>query len=77
MVFFQAAGLVVARVGATQLAEDSCVQDSGGWGGVTLAHNLRSREEVDAVVAQAHAAGASVGRWPAETYLGRILRGLP
>lgn len=70
VVFFQAAGLVVALWGRSQLAEDSCVQDGGGWGGVTLAHNTRSRAEVDAVMAQAQAAGGRVGRRPAETFWG-------
>ena len=70
VVFFQAAGLVVALWGRAQLAEDSCVTDGGGWGGVTLAYNTRDRAQVDVVVAQAEAAGAVVGRRPAETFWG-------
>ena len=35
------------------------ITDPGGWGGVTLAHNVRSREAVDAVLAEAAAAGAA------------------
>ena len=42
VVFFQAGGLVFALWGRDQLAEDSGVEDAGGWGGVTLAHNVRS-----------------------------------
>jgi catechol 2,3-dioxygenase-like lactoylglutathione lyase family enzyme len=68
--FFSAGGMVVALWGREQLAEDSCVPDSGGWGGVTLAHNVRSPAEVDAVVEQARAAGARVGREPAPTSWG-------
>jgi hypothetical protein len=41
-VFFQAGGMIVALWGRGQLAEDSGVQDGGGWGGITLAHNVRS-----------------------------------
>jgi len=45
------------------LADDSGVeQDSGGWGGVTLAHNVGSPEEVDAVLIEAQAAGGTVAR---------------
>lgn len=68
--FFQAGGLVVALWGRAELAADSCVEDSGGWGGVTLAYNTRSRDEVDAVIADARAAGARIGREPAETFWG-------
>ncbi len=68
--FFQAGGMVVSLWGRDQLAEDSAVTDSGGWGGVTLAHNVGSPEEVDAVLAEAEAAGAIIGRPGAETFWG-------
>jgi predicted lactoylglutathione lyase len=68
--FFQAGGMVVALWGRDQLAEDSCVEDSGGWGGVTLAYNARSEEEVDAVIAEAERAGATVPRRGARTFWG-------
>src|SRR5919106_6807027 len=42
VVFFQAGCMIVALWGRDQLAEDTVVTDSGGWGGVTLAHNVRS-----------------------------------
>ena len=70
VVFFQCGGMVVALWSRTKLAEDSGVDDSGGWGGVTLAHNVRSAAEVDAVLAQASAAGAVVVRPGAETFWG-------
>ena len=62
VVFFQAGGMVVALWGRDKLAEDSAVQDNGGWGGVTLAYNVGSAEEVDAVIGEARAAGAVIGR---------------
>jgi catechol 2,3-dioxygenase-like lactoylglutathione lyase family enzyme len=68
--FFQAGGMVVAIWDRAQLAEDSGVEDSGGWGGVTLAHNVRSPGEVDAVIEEARAAGAGIVREPAETFWG-------
>ncbi|MDQ6910074.1 MAG: VOC family protein [Actinomycetota bacterium] len=70
VVFFQAGGMIVALWDRAGLAEDSVVEDPGGWGGVTLAYCTRSREEVDAVVAEASAAGAVIGREPAETFWG-------
>jgi uncharacterized protein len=70
VVFFQAGGMIVALWGRTQLAEDSVVLDSGGWGGITLAHNVRSPAEVDAVLAEAAAAGATIARAGAETFWG-------
>ena len=70
VVFFQACGMIVALWGREQLAEDTAVQDSGGWGGVTLAYNTRSPVEVDAVIAEAEAAGATIPRAGAETFWG-------
>jgi uncharacterized protein len=70
VVFFQAGGMIVALWGRDKLAEDSGVQDSGGWGGVTLAYNARSPEEVDQVVEEARAAGATIVREGAETFWG-------
>jgi len=70
VVFFQAGGSVVALWSRERLAEDSCVTDSPGWGGITLSHNVRSPAEVDAVIEQARAAGARIGREPAETFWG-------
>jgi predicted lactoylglutathione lyase len=70
VVFFQAGGMIVALWGRAKLAEDSEVSDSGGWGGITLAYNTRSNAEVDEVIEQARAAGATIGREPAETFWG-------
>jgi uncharacterized glyoxalase superfamily protein PhnB len=46
------------------------VEDGLGWGGVTLALNVASPAEVDAVTEEARAAGATIGREPAETFWG-------
>lgn len=70
VVFFQAGETVVALWDRARLAEDSCVEDGGGWGGITLAVNVASPEEVDAIAAEARAAGARIGREPAETFWG-------
>jgi predicted lactoylglutathione lyase len=68
--FFQAGGMVFALWDRAKLAEDSVVNDSGGWGGVTLAYCTRSTEEVDRVIEEARKAGATIGREPAETFWG-------
>jgi catechol 2,3-dioxygenase-like lactoylglutathione lyase family enzyme len=68
--FFESGGMVVALWHRDELAADSAVSDGGGWGGVTLAHNVSSPEEVDAVLAEAEAAGATIGRPGAETFWG-------
>lgn len=70
IVFFQAGGMVVGLWGRDELAEDSAVDDPGGWGGITLAHNVRSPAEVDALLAAAEAAGATIGRPGAPTEWG-------
>ena len=65
VIFFQTGGLIVALWRREQLAGDS-----GGWGGITLAYNTRSPAEVDAVIAEAEAAGATIPRHGAETFWG-------
>ncbi|MFN2628916.1 MAG: VOC family protein [Gaiellaceae bacterium] len=70
VVFFQAGGMIVALWSRTELAADSGVRDGGGWGGVTLAHNVRSPAEVDAVLVEAERAGATIARGGAEAFWG-------
>jgi catechol 2,3-dioxygenase-like lactoylglutathione lyase family enzyme len=70
VVFFSSGGMVLALWSRESLAEDSGVEDTGGWGGITLAHNVRSPAEVDEVVEEARAAGAEIVREPAETFWG-------
>ncbi len=70
VVFFQAGGMIVALWGRDQLAEDSAVEAGSGWGGITLAYNTRSPQEVDEVIEEAREAGATIGREPGETFWG-------
>ena len=70
VVFFQAGGMVLGLWGRDELAADSGVVDGGGWGGVTLAHNVRSPADVDEIVELARKAGANVVREPAEAFWG-------
>lgn len=69
--FMQANGVVLALWGRAALAEDAGVADGGGGsGGVALAHNVTTKPEVDAVMAEAVAAGASVTRAAADVFWG-------
>jgi predicted lactoylglutathione lyase len=68
--FFQAGPMIFALWDREKLAKDSEVEDSGGWGGMTLAYNTRSPEEVDDVLAQAEAAGGTVARPGGKTFYG-------
>lgn len=70
VVFFQAGGMILGLWDRAMLASDSAVEDTGGWGGVTLAYNVTSPTEVDATIAEARAAGARIGRDPAATFWG-------
>jgi catechol 2,3-dioxygenase-like lactoylglutathione lyase family enzyme len=70
VIFFQAGGMIVALWSRERLAEDSGVEDGGGWGGVTLAYNAHHPEEVDTVIGQARAAGAQIAREPGKTFWG-------
>jgi predicted lactoylglutathione lyase len=69
-VFFQAGPLVVSLWGRDKLAKESGVADGGGWGGITLAHNVGSEKEVDEVIEEARAAGATIPREPSKTSWG-------
>lgn len=71
-VFFQAGGQALVLWGRDKLASDSGVEDDGkcSFGGIALAHNVRSADEVDDLVGIAAEAGATITREPAETFWG-------
>lgn len=59
--FYQLGAVALALWGREELAADAGLPiagPGGGFGGIALAHNVRTRDEVDAVLAQAEAAGA-------------------
>ena len=70
--FFQTGGMAVVLWGRSSLAEDAGLPDASGTGfrGVALAHNVRSREEVDDVLDRAQQAGAEITSPAAETFYG-------
>ena len=71
IVFFQTGGMGLALYPRDELAKDANLPAEGsGFGGMTLAYNARSREEVDAVLAQASAAGAKLLKPAEEAFWG-------
>ena len=59
--FFQAGGMALALYPRRDLAKDAGVDEKGsGFAAVELALNVRSKAEVDAVMAEAEAAGARI-----------------
>ena len=76
--FFQANGVVLVLWARQKLAADSGIADEGArWGGIALAHNVASAEEVDAVIERAREAGGTITREPSKTFYGRVRRRLP
>ena len=71
-VFFQAGGQAVVLWGRDKVAADAGIEDDGTstFGGIVLAHNVGSREEVDRVIGAAASAGADVTKVPTETFYG-------
>ena len=71
IVFFQLAGLVMGLYPRHLLAEDALVPaDGSGFSGVTLAHNYPSEAAVDAAMAAALAAGATLKKTPQKVFWG-------
>jgi len=71
-VFFQAGAMVVVLWGRAKLAADAQLPDLElpGFRGVALAHNVRSEQEVDQIIAAAEQAGATVTRPAGPTFYG-------
>jgi uncharacterized protein len=71
VVFFQLGGAILALWAREALAADAGMAPEGsGFTGIALAYNTRSREEVDAVLAEAKAAGATIPKPAEEAFWG-------
>jgi hypothetical protein len=81
IVFFQAGGAALALYGRAELAKDAnqITESQGfsgqgfagqGFSGLTIAYNTRSKQEVDAVMSAAEAAGAKVLKPAQEAFWG-------
>lgn len=69
--FFTLNGAWLSVYPREKLAEDATVPDDGtGFSGMTLAHNVTSEDEVDAVLAEAKAAGGRIVKPAQDTFWG-------
>ncbi len=71
-VFFQAGGQALVLWDRDKLAADAGIESEHdcSFGGIALAYNVRSTEEVDRIVSDAASAGAIVTRSPSTTFYG-------
>ena len=71
IVFFQAGGMALALYSRQELAKDANIATEGqGFCGITIAYNARTRDEVDAVLTEALAAGAKLLKTAEEAFWG-------
>jgi uncharacterized protein len=72
IVFLRLGGTILALYGYDSLAEETGLPANRGvgFGGITLAQNFKSREEVDQIMARAEAAGARILASPVERHWG-------
>jgi uncharacterized protein len=69
--FFNANGVVLVLWARDKLADDMGIADDGArWGGIALAHNVGSRQEVHDLIEQARGHGAEITREPSVTFYG-------
>jgi predicted lactoylglutathione lyase len=71
-VFFQAGGLGLVLWSRDRLAEDCGLEPgpASGFGGIALAHNVRSEAEVDALLAAVQRAGGTITKAAAVNAVG-------
>ena len=74
IVFFQTQGVCLALYPVTELAKDVGEAFVGaerpGFTGITLAHNVRERSDVDRILAQAEKAGAKIEKPAQDAFWG-------
>ena len=69
--FFQTAGTWLGLYPREAMADDASVPSEGhGFTGITLAHNVGSRPDVDATLAEAQAAGATIVKQAQDVFWG-------
>lgn len=73
IIFFQTSGTCFALYPLEKLAEDVGLEfdvPPTNFAGITLAHNVREKQEVDRLLAEAEAAGAKIEKPAADTFWG-------
>jgi predicted lactoylglutathione lyase len=72
-IFFQTAGVCLALYPYAELARDVSDRlpaDRSKFTGITIAHNVRQRQEVDQILEQARRAGAKIEKPAQDTFWG-------
>jgi catechol 2,3-dioxygenase-like lactoylglutathione lyase family enzyme len=71
IVFFNLQHMQLALYPKDKLAEDAGVPNEGtGFAGITLAHNVKNKEEVDSIIEKVRKAGVKITKEPQETFWG-------
>jgi hypothetical protein len=69
--FVQAGGVVLALFPRDELAKDALTNPEGsGFAGFTLAHNVQSEREVDAIIADLKSKGVKIMKEPQKMFWG-------
>jgi uncharacterized glyoxalase superfamily protein PhnB len=69
--FFRTGGVVFTLYRRQMLVDDMGIEDTGsGFSGITLAHNVASKELVEQVLSEAEAAGATLLKPGEDTFWG-------
>ena len=69
--FFQCGGIALGLYPLSELAKDAEIEPSQGHtGNFAIAHNARSKEEVDSLMHEAEAAGANIIKPPKQAFWG-------
>lgn len=70
VIFFQIGGMVLSLYSKQSLAEDACLELGHGFGGITLAYNVRAREDVPKILEKARQAGGKTLKPAADAFWG-------
>ncbi|HEV2295160.1 MAG TPA: VOC family protein [Tepidisphaeraceae bacterium] len=73
VIFFQTSGVCLALYPLNELAKDAMIDplaQRGTWSGISLAHNVRVKEDVDGLLARAAAAGGTIQKPAQDAFWG-------
>jgi uncharacterized glyoxalase superfamily protein PhnB len=71
IVFFNLQHMLLALYPRDKLAEDALVPNDGsGFSGITLAYNVKTKQEVDEIIEKLHETGVKITKEPQDTFWG-------
>jgi uncharacterized glyoxalase superfamily protein PhnB len=69
--FFNLNHMLLSLYPRDKLAEDALVPNDGsGFSGITLAYNVKTKQEVDEIIEKLHEAGVKITKEPQDTFWG-------